>query len=60
MKVTGSIKSDSFLKANQGHDTTVQEEIVLKSIETLVKKPTTTKQPKRKCGKKAKKKMFLY
>lgn len=35
-KATGSIQSDSSLKTNQGHNTTVQKEIALKSIKNLV------------------------
>lgn len=44
MKAIGSIKSDSSLKTNQGHDTTVQKEVAVKSIETLVEQGRVKKK----------------
>jgi len=46
MKALGSIKSDSSLKTNQGHDTAVQKETALKSTKTLVEHGRV----KKKCG----------
>lgn len=49
-KATGSIESDSSLRTNQGRNTTMQEEIALESIKSLVEQGRIKKTQKfKKC-----------